>query len=80
MATRLPRHLGPEHSLPCGMFTVETESRRAALSCPRCSLVFSLPAGVGIGCSGLVTHEVTCPQLSCSWRSFVELESIWEAA
>ena len=77
MGVTLNRYLGPEHDLPCGQFTLDTPSGRAALSCPLCGLVFSLPSHCRTEPDGRVVPAVKCPQVSCSFFEYVTLSDHW---
>lgn len=74
------RYHGPAESLPCGMFTVDTEGNRVTLACPLCGAVFPLPAGYGPDAGGLARYPVECGgKPPCSWWSPAVFDSVWEA-
>lgn len=79
MAVRFRRLLAAESSLDYGEFTTETESGRPALRCPWCGLVFALPRGISLDHAGRSSHSVRCPQASCAFWDWVELESVWSS-
>lgn len=77
MAETFGRWLGPVSTLPTGMFTVNTEGNRPALSCPVCGTINVLPAGFGPDQSGRTRYRVRCESTHCHWWDYAVLESIW---
>ncbi len=78
MAQMFARWLGPPETLPAGMFTVNTESKRAAIACPICGAVFELPRHCAVDQTGRVTHAVQCGGSGpCGFWDFIHLPDHW---
>lgn len=77
MASTFARWLGGVDDLPAGMFTVETESKRAVLACPVCGERFELPRGCGVDQVGRTSHAVQCVAQTCSFWDWCELSEHW---
>jgi hypothetical protein len=73
----LQRHLGVESEMLHGQFTVNTESGRAAIKCPLCGLVFTLPSHCRVEPDGRAVPAVSCPQVMCPFMEYVTLADIW---
>lgn len=80
MGITLNRNLGTEDALNHGEFTVNTESGRAAIRCPLCGCVFSLPSHCRVEPDGRAVPAIRCPQLSCSLFEYVTLSDHWSDA
>lgn len=80
MAQTFPRWLGTEEDLPTGMFTTNTPSRRAVMSCPTCGNVFPVPSKCGPDEAGRSLYAIHCEARTCGWWDFAVFESIWEDA
>jgi hypothetical protein len=77
VATTFPRWLGGVDDLPTGMYTVATDSKRAAMSCPQCGTVFSVPGACGPNHAGRSLYAIRCALETCPFWDFCLFESFW---